>query len=535
MGESNCNTQFIDYKNTGYFSKIAVDYIEQKEDLKSFFLHEVSEEGIENSINARENFPQHNRDILVEELQKQYAEMQPSSIVQQNILSLKNQNTLTITTAHQPNIFGGPLYVVYKILHVVKIAQELSNKYSDKHFVPVYYMGSEDADLDELNNITINSKKYIWHTTQTGAVGRMCVDKNLLSLIDEMQAQLGVEPFGNEWITLLKSAYQEGKNIQQATFEFLNAAFGRFGLLVIIPDNANLKRLFEPIILKELQTQFSHKALQQTVSALTEKHYHAQTEGRELNLFYLLNDKRERIEIENGLYVVRNLNLQFSQEEIIDEVKNHPERFSANVVLRGVFQETILPNIAFVGGGGELAYWLELKNVFKNASVPYPLLLLRNSFLLISERQQEIISKLNIPLEILFKKEHEIINEILANRHLTISLEEELNEIKSVYQSLKEKANQADTTLSQHVESLFVKAFKRAENLEKKIASAQRKKLRIEKSQIERLKSELFPNNSLQERVENIAGFYAKYGGVIFDDILENSLTIKSKFGIIKL
>lgn len=531
MSESNCS--FIDYKNTGYFSKIAVDYIERAENLKPFYLHNASNEGIESSIKAREIFSQEVRDVLVRELQQQYAQIPVTSIVEQNIISLERQNTFTITTAHQPNIFGGPLYVVYKILHVIKIAQELSNKYCDKHFVPVYYMGSEDADLEELNNITVNGKKYIWHTTQTGAVGRMYIDKNLLSLIDEMQAQIGVETFGDEWISILQSSYKKGKNIQQATFDFLNTIFGKYGLVIIIPDNPNLKRLFEPVIIKELQEQFSNKALQLAVSALQTVNYHAQTEGRELNLFYLLNDKRERIEIINRLYVIRNLNLQFSQEEIINEVKNHPERFSANVVLRGVFQETILPNIIFVGGGGELAYWLELKHVFANAGVPYPLLLIRNSFLLINERQKETIDKLSISLEILFKKEYEILNNILANKNQNISLEKELNDIKFVYQAIKNKAEKADTTLKQHVEALFVKAFKRAEKLEKKIDSAQRKKLLTEQSQIERLKSELFPNSSLQERVENIAGFYAKYGSRILDSILENSLTTESKFGII--
>lgn len=533
MSESNCS--FIDYKSTGYFSKIAIDYIEQHPDLRPFFLHAVSDKGITESIQAKTGFSQDIRNVLAEELQKQYAEVQPTSAVRDNILSLINKNTFTITTAHQPNIFGGPLYVVYKILHVIKIAREFSSKYSDKHFVPVYYMGSEDADLDELNNITVNGKKYSWHTTQTGAVGRMCVDKNLLSLIDEMQRQIGVEPFGNEWINIIKASYTTGKNIQQATFEFLNTIFGKYGLLIIIPDNAALKRLFEPVIIKELKEQFSRNTLQQTVSALEAAHYHAQTEGRELNLFYLLNDKRERIEIENDIYIVRNLNLQFSQEEIIDEVKHFPERFSANVVLRGVFQETILPNILFVGGGGELAYWLELKNVFANAGVPYPLILLRNSFLLINQRQKETIEKLAISFVILFKDEHEILNEILTNKQQNISVEKELDEIKSVYQSLKEKAGKADITLMQHTEALFVKAFKQAEKLEKKIASAQRKKLSIERSQIERLKADLFPHNSLQERVENIAGFYAKYGDGIFDCILKNTLTIDQKLGVINL
>lgn len=533
MQEENCC--YISYKDTGYFSKIAVDYIERKNDLKPFFLHEISEEGIENSIKARADFSQQARAVLVKELQKQYAEMQTTSAVQQNICLLKNENTFTVTTAHQPNIFGGPLYVAYKILHTVKIARELSKKYPDKNFVPVFYMGSEDADLEELNNITVNGKKYVWQTKQTGAVGRMTTDKKLLALIAEMQAQLGVEPFGNAWIQILQTAYTEGKPIQQATFAFLNAVFGRFGLLIIIPDNAQLKKLFEPIILKELKEQFSAKALQQTVSALTEKNYPAQTEGRALNLFYLLNDRRERIEIENGLYVVRDLDLQFSEDEIIREVKNYPDRFSANVVLRGVFQETVLPNIIFVGGGGEVAYWLELKKVFEAANVPYPLILLRNSFLLINEKQRATIDKLGISAEILFKKEYEILNEILKNKQQTISLNQELNEIKSVYQSLKEKAISADITLAQHVEALCSKACKRIEQLEKKIISAQRKKLSVEQNQVAKLKAALFPNNGLQERTENIAGFYAKYGNKIFDDILENSLTIEEKFAVVYL
>jgi len=530
MQETCC---YISYKDTGYFSKIAIDYIAQSKDLQPFFVHEISAEGIENSIKTRADFPQEIRNILVEELQKQYAGIQTTSAIQENISSLKNKNTFTVTTAHQPNIFGGPLYVVYKILHVVKIAQELSKKYSDKNFVPVYYMGSEDADLEELNNVTINEKKYVWRTEQTGAVGRMPVDKKLLDLIAEMQSQLGVEPFGNEWIQILQAAYTKGKTIQQATLEFLNTIFGRFGLLIIIPDNASLKKLFEPIILKELTEQFSQKALQQTVSALTEKNYSVQTEGRALNLFYLLNDKRERIEIENGNFIVRNLNLQFSKEEIIREVKNYPDRFSANVVLRGVFQETILPNIIFVGGGGELAYWLELKKIFEIANISYPMILLRNSFLLINEKQKSVIDKLKISLDVLFKKEYEILNEILKNSHQTISLNDELEETKLLYQSLKTKAESVDVTLSQHVESLCSKAFKKIEQLEKKIASAQRKKLSVEQTQIAKLKSILFPKNGLQERTENIAGFYAKYGDKIFDAILQNSLSIDEKFGII--
>lgn len=535
MSESNCNTHFIDYKNTGYFSKIAIDYIEQKEDLQTFFQHEISNKGIENSIKARESFPETTRKILVEELQKQYAGTQSTSIVQQNILSLKAQNTFTVTTAHQPNIFGGPLYFVYKILHVVKLAKTLCEKYPHQHFVPVFYMGSEDADLDELNNIAISGKKYIWQTNQTGAVGRMQVDKQLLSLIDEIQAQIGVEKFGEEWAGILKKSYTPEKNIQQATFELINALFGKYGLLVLIPDNANLKKVFEPVVVKEIKEEFSYKALQQIVTALEEKDYHAQTSGRELNLFYLLNDKRERIELENGNYFVHALQLQFSQEELLEEVKNFPERFSGNVVLRGPFQETILPNIAFVGGGGEIAYWLEMKKVYGSVNIPYPLLLLRNSFLLINEKQNAKIEKLGLQVEDFFKKDFEILDKIIARQEERISLEEQVDKLKALYEEIKSKAAKADITLKNHAEFLYLKAFNKINGLEKKIATALRKQLAAEKRQITKLQSEFFPNNSLQERQENIAGFYAKYGMAIFDIILENSLTIEEMFGIVVL
>jgi uncharacterized protein YllA (UPF0747 family) len=233
-------------------------------------------------------------------------------------------------------------------------------------FVPVYYMGSEDADLDELGFVNVGGQKLVWETKQTGAVGRMKVDKALLKLIHEIHGQIGVLPFGNEFTDLLNACYTEGKTIQQATLELVNALFGAYGLIVLIPDNAKLKTAFHSVVEKELTEKFSHRIVADTIDKLG-AHYKVQAGGREINLFYLIDNKRERIEQAGDAFEVKTLNLQFSKDEILKELKEHPERFSANVILRGAFQETVLPNIAFIGGGGELAYWLELKNVF-NAS-----------------------------------------------------------------------------------------------------------------------------------------------------------------------
>ena len=150
-----------------------------------------------------------------------------------------------------------------------------------------------------------------------------------------------------------------------------------------------------------------------------------------LRHFYLFEDKRERIELKNNLYTVQSLQLSWNLEGILQELELFPERFSANVILRGVFQETILPNILFVGGGGELAYWLELKKVFAAAEVPYPVLLLRNSFALVREQQEVIMEKFGFSKKDLFQPAVFLINELVKRESLlSLDLVEELLSLK---------------------------------------------------------------------------------------------------------
>ena len=255
--ETHCS--YISYEQTGYFSKLVIDYLNNVPQLQPFYNFSPSIEGFQQSINQRKNF-QH-RKILVETLEQQYESFNVHEKVNANLQSLLNENTFTVTTAHQPNIFTGPLYVVYKIFHAIKLAEELKQKLPQYNFVPVYFMGSEDADFDELNNITINQRKYVWQTKQTGAVGRMRVDKNLLQLLNEIEGQISVLPFGKELIKVFRKAYTEKNSIQQSTLKLLNSLFGEYGLIVLIPDNAEFKKIFQPVLKKELTEQFSHKAV----------------------------------------------------------------------------------------------------------------------------------------------------------------------------------------------------------------------------------------------------------------------------------
>ncbi len=527
-----CTTNFLSYQRTGYFSTIATDYLQQHKKLQPFYNYEVSIEGIKRSIESRKSFST-NRNLLVDELRKQYGNISLSPKQEQHLQSLLSEKTFTITTAHQPNIFTGPLFFIYKIFHAIKLADELSNELTDYKFVPVYYMGSEDADLDELGFINLDSNKINWNTKQTGAVGRMKVDKAFIKLIDLIHGQIVVHPHGKELTDLFKQVYTEGKTIQQATLELVNHLFADFGLLILIPDNAALKKSFQSIIEKELIEKFSHKAVEQTISELS-KHYKVQTGGRELNLFYLIDEKRERIEVRDKKYEVQSLKKLWGKEEILAELNNHPERFSANVILRGVFQETVLPNIAFIGGGGELAYWLELKKVFEAVNVPYPMLILRNSFLWINKKQCERLNKLGFTTNDSFKNQDELLNElVLKNSSKQLSIANEVEQINAVYKQLQIVSGDIDVTLSEHTKALHTKVLKQLKALEKKILRAEKRNFETQQRQINKLKQELFPSNSLQERQENFSLLYSQFGKEWMQVIYNSSQGLVQQFGVI--
>ncbi len=528
----NTTAQFIPYSSTGFFSTIISDYISGNELLKSFYSHPVSIDGIKLAIEDRKKFAS-NRKVLTEVLNKQYADQNISTQQQLNIHQLNNENCFTITTAHQPNIFTGHLYFIYKILHTIKLAEELQQQIPGNFFVPVYYMGSEDADLEELGEVTINGKKYIWETKQTGAVGRMKIDRYFITIIDAIEGQLSVEPYGKEIISFIKKIYTLHKTIEQATFELVNELFAAYGLLILLPDNALLKKEFAPIITKELKEQFSHKAVSKTMRFFPAA-YKVQAAGRETNLFYLKDDSRERIEKVNAEWSIVNSPVRFEEHSILEELKINPERFSPNVILRPVFQELVLPNIIFIGGAGELAYWMELKKVFEAVAVPFPVMVLRNSFMIVPQKATKKIKGLNMAVVDFFKPTDFLMEQVVKKHSAQqLNFSEEKNILSQLYKTIQEVAAAADASLLNHVDALHKGAAKKIAQLEKKIYKAEKKKFETQHRQVEKIKNLLFPGGNLQERVDNILPYYARYGRGFIDTLYKNSLALQQEFTIL--
>jgi bacillithiol biosynthesis cysteine-adding enzyme BshC len=528
--EASCS--YIPYQSTGYFSKLVIDYLEDKDTVKPFYKHPVSKKGIIAAIEERKNFDTP-RSLLVEELKLQYEGIELTQLQKENLEKLLDEKTFTVCTAHQPNIFTGHLYFIYKILHTIKLAQSLSAELKEYNFVPFFYMGSEDADLEELGHINLNGQKLEWKTNQTGAVGRMKVDKALIELIERISGEISVLEHGTEVIELFRLSYRIGVTIQQATLEVVNALFKNYGLLILIPDNANLKRAFNNVVKKELVEAFSHPLVEETTAQLG-AHYKVQASGREINLFYLVDGVRERIRKDESGYWVSYFN--WSEDEILKEVDEYPERFSANVILRGVFQETILPNVAFIGGGGELAYWLELKKVFEATCVPFPVLLLRNSFLIHTKKQRENIEKLGFSVTDFFSDERTLLECLVKkNSELRLTLEDEQKQMEDYYLQIGNAASLIDVSLQPHVLALHKQAQKKLLELEKKMLRAEKKKYEAQLRQVIKLKEQLFPKNNLQERVDNFAPHYAKYGSAWIEAICDASLTLEQQFAILEI
>ena len=271
-------------------------------------------------------------------------------------------------------------------------------------------------------------------------------------------------------------------------------------------------------------------------SAKLEELYKVQAHPREINLFYLKGDIRERIEMRNGRYEVLNSKISFAKEELLAELHNHPERFSPNVILRGLYQETILPNIAFIGGGGELAYWFELKTLFEHYNVPYPVQVLRNSFLIVEKKMQEKIIKLGFTDEDIFLPEQDLVNKLVVREtDKKLQLNGTLFATEQLYENIKQQAVSIDTTLEMHVNALKTATLHRLRELEKKMLRAEKRKFSDQQRQIQTIKAKLFPKNGLQERYDNMLYYYAKWGKEFIKLLYDQSPVLEQEFVAVKV
>jgi len=537
MVEEDCKTHCttIPFHKTGYFSKIICDYLDQKESIAPFYINYPDLNGFKEQLEQKRlSFGVQSRASLVESLKNKYKNLNTSNKVKANIQLLQKENTFTVTTGHQLNLFTGPLYFLYKIVSAINLAKQLKAEFPSDNFVPIYWMATEDHDFEEINYFNFRGKKIRWNIESSGGVGRLST-KGLDELLTVFNAQLGTTNSANYLKELFHKAYIEHKTLTEATRFLANELFSEYGLVIVDGDDSKLKRQFLPFIKDELFKNISYKEVSKTIASL-DKNYKVQVNPREINLFYLSEGLRERIIFENNIYKVNNSSIEFSKEELEYELKLHPERFSPNVIMRPLYQEVILPNLCYIGGGGELAYWFELKTYFETVKVPFPILLLRNSVLLISDKQKLKLDKLNISIEEIFFKQQDLIKKKINEvSELEIDFSKQRGFLVKQFDDLEKIAEQTDKSFMGAVKAQRKKQLNGLDNLEKRLLKAEKRKHQELTHRIKELQDELFPNQSLEERQLNFSEYYLEYGDQLIPRLIESLEPLKLEFTVITL
>ena len=530
-------TDCITYQNSGYFSPLMNDYLNQKTELQSLYNNFPTLENFEKQIDEKKiNFNQNSnvkREILVSVLQQQYSKIATSVLTQQNIEALADENTFTITTGHQLNLFSGPLYFLYKIISTINLTKELKAKYPKYNFVPIYWMATEDHDFEEINYFNFKGKKFRWNKDSFGPVGRLS-SEGLDQVFELFALELGSSTNANTLKKLFQDSYLNHDNLADATRFLANELFGDLGLVIIDADNSELKSNFIPFVKEELLHQTSHQKVLESTEKLA--NYNIQVNPREINLFYIEDNLRERIIFEDDKYKINNTKIEFTQSEILDLLEKSPEKFSPNVIMRPLYEEVILPNLCYIGGGGELAYWLELKSYFDSANITFPMLLLRNSVLLSTEKQAKKADKLGLTWQDLFSKQSDLVNSQTEKlSEFPVDLKDLKLQLQKQFELLISNANQTDPSFIGAVKAQETKQMKGLLNLEKRLLKAEKRKYKDVIERVTELQNELFPNKSLQERQVNFSEFYLENGGYLIPNLINELQPLKENFNIITL
>jgi bacillithiol biosynthesis cysteine-adding enzyme BshC len=428
------------------------------------------------------------RELLTKVLEQKYKGLAVSEKLKSNLNLLEDTNTYTITTGHQLCLMTGPLYFIYKILHVIKLAEELTLALPEQHFVPVYWMASEDHDFEEIRSFLLFGQKWTWESNQKGAVGHFQTDE-LAPLLTQLSEKFQNHP-NSEIHRLIEKL--KNPNYGLGFFEFVHELFSVYGLVIIDADNTQLKESAWPIWEKDLYTNDIDYAVIKQSKALEEQGLSTPIESKESNLFLLDNEKRERIE--------KPTQFPFHKE--------NSAQLSPNVVLRPLYQEWILPNLAYIGGPSEIAYWQQLPLAFATLDLPFPLTFRRAGGILLQEKDLELIQKLG------FDKQDFLSDKTALKEQYLKQVGDQTPDYNKLQQSWIHYKNNFSELVhlelpqeKKMIAAELTRIQKQIEALEEKFEKARKAKFDKAIKQIEQLSEKIQPKGHQQERTLNILQF----------------------------
>lgn len=511
--------------------KLVKDYLYGELQLTPFYATKPTIENLVANAGSRQ-FDQAKRQVLTHVLKTQAQKSKyANDVTLRQISRLGLAETVTVTTGHQLCLYGGPLFFFYKILSIISLAETMNQQRCP--CVPIFWMASEDHDFEEINHLYLGHEKAEWNSAQSGAVGTMRL-VNMDDFKSKIRKHLSNDIRYQDALNELDAIFSSEKTLAEATQDLVYKVFADQGVLVVDASDQELKKVFQPYITKEIETQFSQSAIEKTSKELEALGYDAQVAGREINLFWMEEGMRERIVMNDVGFNTTDGKKRWAKDQMAEAIQSAPERFSPNVILRPLYQEVILPNIAYVGGPGETSYWLQLKGVFDSAEVPMPVILLRDMFLLVNQLVKKKKNQVGLDWESFHSPVHALLTSLLRTEGSKESIvESRQDQLNKAFDSMVDEITMFDDGLGRNAQAERARLNNKLNNLKKKILRLERQKMDTTRNRIEVIQAHCFPYSTPQERIHNWLTFWPTPKSVL--ELLPYCNPIDSKLKVVKL
>lgn len=535
--------------SAGGFSKLFLDYVNQFQRVQGFYETDFHLPGQIRQCAERTCQRFRFRTELVEILLDQNREFGSSERAIENIHKLGQGNSVAVVTGQQVGMLTGPLYTIYKTISAIKLADNLNLTFPEFHFVPVFWLENEDHDFDEANKVGLLDAEHAPVNVEylvngkpldknIGAVGQIVFDNYIQTFLDQLQKSLSPSEFKKPLVEMLQEMYQPGVTFTKAFALLMNRLFGNAGLVLVSSNDKRIKKLLAPLFKKEIG---EYPVLSQRIiekSAELELRYHTQIKPKALNLFYFHKGGRYLIEPREKDFSLKGTRQYFQKDELLHIADETPELFSANVVLRPICQDTVLPTVIYVGGPSEIAYFAQLKPVYGYFDLPMPIIYPRSSATILEAKHEKILEKYELDLLDFFGNPQKV-NQKVIDLVSEVKIDEIFNEagkrIDDLINEMKFGLNYVDPTLLGALETTRSKTHVNFQLLKEKTVEAQKRRHEVALRQVGRVANSIFPNGNFQERELNIVYFLNKHG-LDFVQRLYNELQIDTfKHQVIRL
>jgi len=512
------------------FSQLFNDYLNEKQEIISFF--ETKPSDLFSTFPDRKSYI--SREELVKIVRDFNADLELSDYSKQNIELLLNEDTFTVTTGQQIGLFGGYLYTLYKIVTTIKLAKELSEKHQ-KNVIPIFWIADEDHDFDEANHVSVIKNDSSVETISIKRpsdlhqqVGRELVNEDIEKQITHFFESSGNSQFSEELKSWLIEDFNPKNTQKNAFLRFLNRLFGKHGLVFFGSDTKLIKQATLPVFETAINKAVTVYHSLEDQSKAIESVYHRQAMTDYSLLF--LNCKRGRIklhlDVENLIWSVDERLL--SSEDLLSKIQDEPNLLSPNVFLRPIVQEFVLPNIAYIAGPGELAYYAQMKKMYEIFDVPMPVIVPRLSATVIERPFQRYWSELPIQFDGYFKRIEDLEREFVAqNQPFDIEnhFQSWIEASRQTAKRFKDEIVHLDQTLDQSVERALHSYQNELEKLKGKVSKSVKNKDEITLQRIRKVQASLYPLNGLQERTIGFVHFLNRYGLDCFEKLFDDSVS----------